>query len=547
VRNKREQIQLEGFASVLLLSALLFATLAVTPSARAQTPSPAVQGPTGKDKDKKGDADNFNSPPFDFNNDFYRTNGVDPDQLNANGQRFGFGSNRLTGPPAGPGQVNWVVDNSNTDPDRNNVRILATTGGYKDDTGSPTQFINIIAFLNDRTFFTPENRDIPQGPGNARGVTMEDIASTFEAYAGLRQVGPDGVFHPTPCAPSLGDPTLIAAGNCFSVASVATPNLRQDWRFSTNRNAIDGSGFSNGLSTAPNGGGFSYNGDNLVGLWIITYFWYNAQGFGPGQTADCNAALNFIAARNGLTLDGTPLIKTGAELHFVEGALQGNEVNEFPAPPATACAMEGNLARDRSDGSEGGPVWLVCPSIPDPTRGGIAPDAFADIVRKPDGTPLDPQISASFNCLQKNGLFCGLVNGAYMVKNQNSNLFWDGSSPGGSTVQLDALNVGAASQLWTFTANPDGTFRIVNKASGLALTSPLGSKVSGTALIQTRADSDLDERWIVTAVNNGFRIASAASRLAIDATTPVPNSGAFIVQSTPTGDDELPLNVPPPG
>ena len=498
-----------GITPVLLAASI--ATLN-PPAARAQTPSP-----------------DSNPPPFDFNNAFYTGNGVDVQKLIDLGQRFGTFNNgttvnRLTGPPAGPNQVNWVIDNSNTDPDRKNVRILASTGGYKDDTGSPTQFINIIAFLNDRTFFTVGNRD-PQGAGNVRGVTMETIASNFEAYAGLKQVGPDGVFRPTPCA-SIGDPTQVAAGNCFSVQSVATPSLRQDWRFSTNRNAIDGSG-----------GPFSYNGDNLVGLWIITYHWYTAAGFGPHQTPDCKAALDFIAKRNGLTLDGTPLIKTGAELHFVENNLQGNEVNDFPPPPTNACAAEGNLS---PLGKDGGPVWLICPSIPDPTHGGIAPDSFVDTVRKPDGTPLDLQISLSFNCLQKNGDFCGLANGTYMVKNQNSGLFWDGTSSGGSMVQLDALNTGpgAASQLWTFTANADGTFRITNKATGLALTNPQGSEVSGTALIQTAASSDPDQAWIVKPLNNGFRITSAASHLTVDATNPLPNPGTFIVQATPTGDTE---------
>jgi hypothetical protein len=92
---------------------------------------------------------------------------------------------------------------------------------------------------------------------------------------------------------------------------VETPNHRQDWRFATNRNAIDGS--------AP----LSYFGDDLLGMWILTYFWYNANGFGPTQTAECKATLDFLAARNGLTLDGTPVIKTGAELHFIENKPAG--------------------------------------------------------------------------------------------------------------------------------------------------------------------------------------------------------------------------------
>jgi Ricin-type beta-trefoil lectin domain-like len=527
VKRVHDQILLLGIISLSL--ALVLAT--IPPPALAQTATQAGSGggksaksstQAAQEKEDTDKDDNFNSPPFDFSDAFYKANGVDFEKLNTEGQRFGFEKNRLTGPPAGPGQVNWKIDNSNNDPDRKNVRILASTGGYKDDTGSPTQFISIIAFLNDRTFFTPENRLIPPGTGNARGVTTEGIAGNFEAYVGLRQVGPGGVFRPTPCA-SIGDPVQVAAHNCFSVASVATPHLRQDWRFSTNRNAIDAS--------AP----LSYFGDNLVGLWIITYFWYTDAGFGPRQTPDCKAALDFLAARNGLTLDGTPVIKTGAELHFVEGALVGNEVNAFPPPPTNACAMENNLDRD---GKDKGAVWLICPSIPDPRQGGIAPDAFVDTVRRPNGVPVDPNISAEFNCLQKNGTFCALRDGTYHVYNQTGDVFWDGA--GNSTVQLNPLNVGStgASQLWTFTANADGTYRIVNKVTGRLLSAPPGSRVSGAALVQVKSDNDTDERWFVTALNNGFRITNASTRLAIDATNPSPNPGTSIVQATPTGETE---------
>jgi hypothetical protein len=504
----RGNASLLGVVSVVLSFALILATVTPLPT-QAQAASQAGKGARK--------TDNFNPPPFDFNDAFYLKNGVDVEKLNSSGARFGIGNNRLTGPPAGQGQVNWVVDNTNTDPDRKNVRILATTGGYKDDTGSPTQFISIIAFLNDQTFFTPANQH--GGTGNARHLAMQDIAGMFEAYVGLKQVDAGGVFRPTPCA-SIGDPAQVAAGNCFSVASVETPNLRQDWRFSTNRSAIDGSAQ------------LSYNGDNLLGLWIITYFWYNANGFGTTQTSDCKAALNFLAARNGLTLDGTPLIKTGAELHFIEGAFQGNEGRDFPPPPGVACGAEGNLA---FGGSDKGPVWLVCPSLPDPTHGGIAPDAFVDTVRRPNGTPLDSQISASFDCLQKNGQFCALANGTYMVKNQTSGLFWDGTSPGGSAVQLDALNTGptGTSQSWKFTANPNGSYKIINQASGLALTA---GKSSSGALTQIQADGDSDQDWIVAPLNKGFRITNASSKLAVDATSDTPNPGASIIQATPNGE-----------
>ena len=466
--------------------------------------------------------DNNNPPPFDFNDDFYTMNGIDHKLLTAAGQRFGF--SRLTGPPAGPGQVNWVVDNSNTDPTRNNIRILASTGGYKDDTGSPTQFISIIAFLTSPDFFT--------GVPNARGITMEQIAgipnnngSAFEAYAGVKQIGPGGVFLPAPCA-SIGIANGIPGKTCFSVASVETPNLRQDWRFSTNRSAIDGSAQ------------FSYFGDNLLGMWIITYHWYTAAGFGPAQTPDCKVALQFMAGWNGLSLDGTPVIKSGAELHFLENNLQGNEGNEFPPPPTNPCAQEGNL--DPTVGDVG-TVWLICPSIPDPTQGGIAPDAFADTVRKQDGSPVDPDVTKEFNCLQKNGQFCPLANGTYRVLNQEGGVFWDDPTLSSGPVPLEPLNPGSTgtSQLWTFTANPDGgTYRITNKATGLVLSDPPANGAPGKRLVLAPFDGGSNQKWIVAPLNNGYRITNVFTKLAADATTAVPLPGTSIVQATPTGDSD---------
>jgi hypothetical protein len=293
-----------------------------------------------------------------------------------------FGLFRKTGPPARDGQVNWVVDNTGTDPDRNNVRILATTGGYIDDgTGAPTDFISIMAFMLDQTFFT--------GVANARGVQMANIVSTFEAYAAPRQVDSHGVFAGTPCG-TMGNGTHP----CFPVTSVATPTLRQDWRFATNRNPVDG--------TSP----FGYFCDDILGMWIITYFWYVDTGFGAHQTQQCGQMLSALGNKNGLNLEGSPIIKTGDELNFLEGkVVPSNPIPGFLGtnPPSPPCAAEG---QEDTGGADGGAVWLVCPALPDPRNGAIAQDAFLDQVRRPNGLPLDFGITANFLCLKFFGAFC---------------------------------------------------------------------------------------------------------------------------------------------
>jgi hypothetical protein len=368
VRDKRTKAPFTARASVVIAGALLL--LLIAPPARLAAQSFGfLNFPV------------FNPPPFDFNDNFYTVNGVNVTALDTPGAAR-FGLFRRTGPPAQSGQVNWVVDNTGTDPDRNNVRILATTGGYIDDgTGAPTDFISIMAFMLDQTFFT--------GVANARGIQMADIVSTFEAYAAPRQIDSHGVFAPTPCG-TMGDGTHP----CFPVTSVATPTLRQDWRFATNRNAVDGS--------SP----FGYFCDDTLGMWIITYFWYVDTGFGPHQTQLCHQMLSALGNKNGLNLEGSPIIKTGDELNFLEGkVVPSNPIPGFLGtnPPSPPCTAEG---QEDTGGADGGAVWLVCPALPDPRNGAIARDAFLDQVRKPNGIPLDLGLTANFLCLKYFGAFC---------------------------------------------------------------------------------------------------------------------------------------------
>jgi hypothetical protein len=121
-------------------------------------------------------------------------------------------------------------------------------------------------------------------------------------------------------------------------------------------------------------------------MWIVTYFWFTVDPANPGSK--CGKVLASLAAKNGLSLDGTPIIKTADELN--------NQLE------ANGCGAEGNLA---VNGADGGAVWIICPAILDPRNGAIAQDAFLDTVKKPDFTPLDPAFTANFLCLQQKGNF----------------------------------------------------------------------------------------------------------------------------------------------
>jgi hypothetical protein len=324
--------------------------------------------------------DNFNHGPCDFTDAFYAANDINVTQLDTPaGQRFGLF--RQFGPPASGFQANWVADKtcSTNDPNRKNIRILATTAGYIDDgTGSPTEFISIIAFITNQNFFN--------GVANKRGIFMTDVLSNFEAYAALKQRLPNGKFALTPCG-TMG----TGATPCFPVTSVATPQLRQDWRFATNRNAIDGSD-NNAPVLNPDGtvGGqnspFGYFCDDLLGAWIVTYFWFTVDPANPGPV--CGPILKSLGQKNGISLDGTPIIKTADELN--------NQLE------ANGCGAEG---KEDVGGADGGAVWIICPAIIDPRNGGITRDAFLDQVKLPNFAPLDPAFNANFFCLQAVGQF----------------------------------------------------------------------------------------------------------------------------------------------
>jgi hypothetical protein len=124
-----------------------------------------------------------------------------------------------------------------------------------------------------------------------------------------------------------------------------------------------------------------YFSGNPLGLWLHIWVSYTDKAF---NTADGRKALKDLEKKNGLSLDGTPIIKTLSDLDKL--------------------ISKGFAARRlrKADGSEG-PAYGICPVIEDPTDGGIAPDAFLATVRRADGTPLEPAFLRNFLSLQTTG------------------------------------------------------------------------------------------------------------------------------------------------
>jgi hypothetical protein len=192
-----------------------------------------------------------NPPPFDFSDAFYRENGIVPENI---GERVGT---------AARNPLHWTVDNSNTDPNRRNIRVLETTGGWNN--SGNLIYYSIMGVLTPNSFERNANGQLTD-----RGRRAMDIANSFRAF----------LFPKT---------QRDANNNPIFVKSPAPPNRRQDNIFDT-RNGY----FSN----------------NPLGNWILAFVVYTAKAF----TAEGRARLDPIAAKNGRDLDGTPILQTASDI-----------------------------------------------------------------------------------------------------------------------------------------------------------------------------------------------------------------------------------------
>lgn len=126
-----------------------------------------------------------------------------------------------------------------------------------------------------------------------------------------------------------------------------------------------------------------YFSNDPLGLWIHIWISYTDRAF---STKDGQKALADLQKKNGLALDGTPIIKTKSELENLLS--KGFAQKRFRNP----------------DGSEG-PMYGICPVMKDPRRGAITTGDTLAYVRKADGTPLEPEFLRQFTSLQTTGEF----------------------------------------------------------------------------------------------------------------------------------------------
>ena len=188
--------------------------------------------------------DDLGTSPFDFTDAVYRAHGILPENIVL---RVGDASR------AG----DFVVDNSNTDPNRTNIRTIETTPGTTGTSG--LTYANIFGVLNSASF----ERNAA-GQLTARGQEAFDTAERFRVF-----------IFPKASNGSILDPFL--------------PNKRQDNVFDTR----DG-----------------YFSNDPLGLWVAVWVVYTPRAF----TAAGRKELDPIAATNGRDLDGTPILTSPSQL-----------------------------------------------------------------------------------------------------------------------------------------------------------------------------------------------------------------------------------------
>ena len=190
------------------------------------------------------DGNDLGTSPFDFTDAVYRAHGILPENI-----VLRVGDASRTG--------DFVVDNTNTDPNRRNIRTIETTPGTTGSSG--LTYANIFGVLNSTSFERSSSGNL-----TARGQHAFDTAERFRVF-----------IFPKASNGSILDPFL--------------PNKRQDNLFDTR----DG-----------------YFSNDPLGLWVAVWVVYTPKAF----TSAGKKELDPIAATNGRDLDGTAILTSPSQI-----------------------------------------------------------------------------------------------------------------------------------------------------------------------------------------------------------------------------------------
>jgi hypothetical protein len=126
-----------------------------------------------------------------------------------------------------------------------------------------------------------------------------------------------------------------------------------------------------------------YFSNNPLALWVHIFVTWTPKAL---TTSDGKKRLADLARKNGLALDGTPIITSSSDIDSL--------------------TKDGYVVQTERSATTTG-RYFVCPVLKDPRHGAIAPDAFLATVRRADGTPLPAEQSfvTNFLALQTTGDF----------------------------------------------------------------------------------------------------------------------------------------------
>ncbi|WP_405857784.1 family 20 glycosylhydrolase [Streptomyces sp. NBC_00090] len=127
----------------------------------------------------------------------------------------------------------------------------------------------------------------------------------------------------------------------------------------------------------------------------------------------------------------------------------------------------------------------------------------------------------------------GVFNGVHTVATGGQALTVPKKGTNGTQLTTSAL-VGGNSQKWTFTEQPDGSYTLVNVASGLCVDVNAGSMSAGASVIQWTCSGTTNQRWTVAAATGGgHTLTSVKSGLVI--TTASTANNAPVTQQPASG------------
>jgi hypothetical protein len=269
-----------------------------------------------------------NIPPYDFSDQFYLANGLDPTKIVL----------RLDN-----GVDGGVFDPSFVSPQISNIRETFYTGTF--DRDGLINYTSILGVLVNSRAFTPD----------ALGEQMHSVSDSFQAF----------VF---PIQPNLTDVVCDppgGSGACVTLSPVAD-NRRQTPLFDTRA---------------------TYFCIDLVQVWLAEYVIYTPKAF----TAEGQSILQPIAQAQGISRDGTPVLKTLDQIN----QLQQQGVIKLAEVPDTV-----------ADNGSQGVRYVVCGVMQDPTDGTVTPDGILVDAKHIDGSSVTPDFVTQFECLKQTGNYC---------------------------------------------------------------------------------------------------------------------------------------------